>query len=164
MSEDPRLQRAWEDNARLTSALRFIDFHYPSSFMKDGSLPEFCRKVIAEQARFKKTYCSQCGCEFGPGNSGYSHCDDHRHEGVTTPAEDEALEQWKRRAADAAKFIQMIFKLDAKNKEQAERIAIEKRCLKEAWAENVRLGKLLDDERTKNKRLHERQDGIRGRW
>lgn len=28
--------------------------------------------------RFAKTYCSQCGREFGPGDNGYSHC--HQHE------------------------------------------------------------------------------------
>lgn len=28
--------------------------------------------------RFAKTYCSQCGGEFGPGDEGYSHCSDHR--------------------------------------------------------------------------------------
>jgi len=33
--------------------------------------------------RFAKTYCSQCGGEFGPGNSGYSHCEDHRSLGAT---------------------------------------------------------------------------------
>lgn len=27
--------------------------------------------------KFAKTYCSQCGGEFGPGDSGYSHCVDH---------------------------------------------------------------------------------------
>lgn len=27
--------------------------------------------------QFQKTYCSQCGGSFGPGNSGYSHCVDH---------------------------------------------------------------------------------------
>ncbi len=27
--------------------------------------------------KFKVTYCSQCGESFGPGESGYSHCDDH---------------------------------------------------------------------------------------
>jgi hypothetical protein len=27
---------------------------------------------------FAKTYCSQCGGEFGPGESGFSHCSDHR--------------------------------------------------------------------------------------
>ncbi len=28
-------------------------------------------------AKFQKTFCSQCGGEFGPGESGYSHCQDH---------------------------------------------------------------------------------------
>ena len=28
--------------------------------------------------KFKVTYCSQCGGEFGPGNHGYSHCTDHK--------------------------------------------------------------------------------------
>lgn len=27
---------------------------------------------------YEKTSCSQCGAEFGPGDSGYSHCEDHR--------------------------------------------------------------------------------------
>lgn len=27
--------------------------------------------------RFEKTYCSQCGAEFGPGDHGFSHCDEH---------------------------------------------------------------------------------------
>lgn len=28
-------------------------------------------------AQFERTYCSQCGGKFGPGDQGYSHCDDH---------------------------------------------------------------------------------------
>jgi len=27
--------------------------------------------------RFQMTYCSQCGCECGPGDSGFSDCRDH---------------------------------------------------------------------------------------
>jgi hypothetical protein len=27
--------------------------------------------------KFQRTYCSQCGAEFGPGDHGYSHCEDH---------------------------------------------------------------------------------------
>ena len=27
--------------------------------------------------RFAHTYCSQCGCELGPGDAGVSHCSDH---------------------------------------------------------------------------------------
>lgn len=28
--------------------------------------------------RFPTVSCSQCGRSFGPGNSGFSHCDQHR--------------------------------------------------------------------------------------
>ena len=28
--------------------------------------------------RFAETYCSQCGAAFGPGDSGFSHCSQHR--------------------------------------------------------------------------------------
>lgn len=28
--------------------------------------------------KFDKTFCSQCGRSFGPGNSGYSHCNSHK--------------------------------------------------------------------------------------
>lgn len=33
--------------------------------------------LCSPRPRFAKTYCSQCGQEFGPGDSGYSHCDQH---------------------------------------------------------------------------------------
>lgn len=29
-------------------------------------------------SKFEKTFCSQCGKSFGPGDSGYSHCHQHR--------------------------------------------------------------------------------------
>jgi hypothetical protein len=29
------------------------------------------------QPKFTETFCSQCGGQFGPGDSGYSHCDQH---------------------------------------------------------------------------------------
>jgi hypothetical protein len=38
--------------------------------------------------KFQKTYCSQCGGEFGPGDHGYSHCSDHRKDAQ----QDEPLE------------------------------------------------------------------------
>jgi hypothetical protein len=28
--------------------------------------------------KFAKTFCSQCGQEFGPGDHGFSHCSDHQ--------------------------------------------------------------------------------------
>jgi len=27
--------------------------------------------------KFQETFCSQCGGAFGPGDSGFSHCDQH---------------------------------------------------------------------------------------
>lgn len=30
------------------------------------------------EAKFQTTYCSQCGQEFGAGDHGYSHCDNHQ--------------------------------------------------------------------------------------
>lgn len=40
---------------------------------------EMLRAFIIAHYKFPKTYCSQCGQEFGPGDSGYSHCQDHRN-------------------------------------------------------------------------------------
>lgn len=34
--------------------------------------------VQQKKPRFPMTYCSQCGCELGPGDAGVSHCSDHR--------------------------------------------------------------------------------------
>jgi hypothetical protein len=39
---------------------------------------EFNRKP--KEFKFQKVYCSQCGSEFGPRDSGYSHCKDHRND------------------------------------------------------------------------------------
>lgn len=49
--------------------------------------PDNCSKCGREQQyshwapRFEKTYCSQCGGTFGPGEQGYSHCEDHPPQG-----------------------------------------------------------------------------------
>lgn len=34
-----------------------------------------------KKPRFENTSCSQCGQEFGPGDSGFSHCSSHRNRG-----------------------------------------------------------------------------------
>ena len=36
-----------------------------------------CSRLDKLKPRFKETWCSQCGKEFGPGNHGYSHCENH---------------------------------------------------------------------------------------
>lgn len=41
------------------------------------ALRDFLNKHLATKPRFEKTLCSQCGGEFGPGDSGFSHCDQH---------------------------------------------------------------------------------------
>lgn len=29
--------------------------------------------------KYPETFCSQCGGEFGPGNEGFSHCENYKH-------------------------------------------------------------------------------------
>ena len=31
------------------------------------------------ETRFKNVGCSQCGEDFGPGDHGFSHCENHKH-------------------------------------------------------------------------------------
>lgn len=52
------------------------------NLMKRGSTFLEALSVVADEAatrqvKFKQTFCSQCGKEFGPANHGYSHCTDH---------------------------------------------------------------------------------------
>lgn len=43
-----------------------------------NGLLELTHKVEESmEPRYKEVYCSQCGKEFGPGDCGYSHCEDH---------------------------------------------------------------------------------------
>lgn len=43
--------------------------------------------------RFPMTYCSQCGGEFGPGNEGFSRCNQHGTEYVKSDVDADALIQ-----------------------------------------------------------------------
>lgn len=47
-----------------------------------AALQDLLAERDAPMSKFVKTYCSQCGGEFGPGDSGYSHCSDHWSPGV----------------------------------------------------------------------------------
>lgn len=47
------------------------EFYQPSHWMPMPDLPK-------KPFRFDKTYCSQCGKTFGPGNHGFSHCENHK--------------------------------------------------------------------------------------
>lgn len=37
-----------------------------------------CNDLAKAESRYQETFCSQCGAEFGPGDTGYSHCSQHR--------------------------------------------------------------------------------------
>lgn len=43
-----------------------------------AALEELRYRPDQHAPRFPMTYCSQCGAEQGPGDSGVSHCEDHR--------------------------------------------------------------------------------------
>lgn len=49
---------------------------------------DFACDPIERAPRFAKVYCSQCGGEFGPRDSGFSHCEDHKF--TTSQAEERA--------------------------------------------------------------------------
>jgi hypothetical protein len=69
-----------------------------------------------KKPQFDKVYCSQCGGEFGPRDSGYSHCSDHRREATikhTATVETIARETVKRWERDQVYLEQAI--IDALN-------------------------------------------------
>lgn len=45
------------------------------------------------KARFANVICSNCGRAFGPGDSGFSHCQSHRHLRALSWNEERAIEQ-----------------------------------------------------------------------
>jgi hypothetical protein len=38
---------------------------------------------VSKSPKFAEIFCSQCGGKFGPGDSGYSHCDQHLSPGIS---------------------------------------------------------------------------------
>jgi hypothetical protein len=45
----------------------------------DMACKEIAKAVAkSDKPKFEETFCSSCGRSFGPGNYGYSHCEDHR--------------------------------------------------------------------------------------
>jgi hypothetical protein len=38
----------------------------------------WCKGTGECEPKFAHTYCSQCGGEFGPGDHGFSHCENHQ--------------------------------------------------------------------------------------
>jgi hypothetical protein len=67
------------------------------------ALPKSLVSATAERTyKFQNVSCSQCGGEFGPGDSGFSHCSSHdgRAEGWSAEELDQAME-WLREQVEA---------------------------------------------------------------
>ena len=49
----------------------------------EANQPDVFRRGIWDtlipQYKFEQVSCSQCGGEFGPGDHGFSHCENHKH-------------------------------------------------------------------------------------
>jgi hypothetical protein len=44
---------------------------------ENKSMSDRLYRIAIGLPQYEKTYCSQCGGEFGPGNHGFSHCSNH---------------------------------------------------------------------------------------
>jgi len=75
--------------------------------------------------KFPATYCSQCGGEFGPGESGYSHCHDHGLTEADRIESDMAIHRYKQSGGPARDHQDRAVKLELQ------------------WSEAARLGGML---------------------
>lgn len=74
-----RLAEAEMQNKRMRYALQSIADDVYDPWTNGAQAQHIAISALAPSTpRFAKTFCSQCGGEFGPGDSGYSHCEDHR--------------------------------------------------------------------------------------
>ncbi len=73
-----------------------------------------CSRLVANVPRFAVTYCSQCGGEFGPGHSGFSHCSDHADRPEVVPCKECFGKGWNQgwRAVDGHHDGGEVFHLD----------------------------------------------------
>jgi hypothetical protein len=121
----PKLVKAASEDYR-NGALADNTQRVDADFTSRASAPE-----ASASPKFSKTFCSQCGQEFGPGDHGFSHCSEHQgkvigQSGILTP-EDRPFPDKLR---SAAQFLRDCHdNLDAR---EAEVIA---RNLEEAAAE-----------------------------
>ena len=76
------------------------------------------------EAKFENVSCSQCGKEFGPGDSGYSHCSDHKGK---TPVDESTELDEKSTSEKQARFMAAA----AHNPDFAKKAGIEQGVAKE---------------------------------
>jgi hypothetical protein len=74
-----RLAEAETQNKRMRYALQSIADEVYDPWTNGAQAQRIALSALEPTTpRFAETFCSQCGGEFGPGDSGYSHCSDHR--------------------------------------------------------------------------------------
>lgn len=68
-----------ESDAKDAARYRWLRKYNVDSFMACGSLDQLDAVIDAQMTvRFANVSCSQCGQDFGPGDHGFSHCENHR--------------------------------------------------------------------------------------
>lgn len=87
--EHSRFGRIWRCNGdgvkQLGDAGDYVDSgwaDFPADWLRKlppeaGPMARSERTESAPAAKFERTACSCCGLGFGPGDSGFSHCDQH---------------------------------------------------------------------------------------
>lgn len=73
-----------ERQANFERALEQFAEWVASEFQLPPTMPASCAEILArvrerQAPRFAETFCSSCGRGFGPGDHGFSHCDNHAH-------------------------------------------------------------------------------------
>lgn len=71
----------------ILNSVAELDLEYLRELVKRWGgiqLAEQLRKIVTAETerrqhepRYRRVWCSQCGGQFGPANSGYSHCENH---------------------------------------------------------------------------------------
>ena len=68
------------DKANCEVAARTGDFlKYKIMGWREGGQNPVVTPTKPPAYKYPETFCSQCGGEFGPGNEGFSHCENHKH-------------------------------------------------------------------------------------
>lgn len=65
-------------NREKSLALELFDAHPDLQTAMREIAKGFLWTLSSDRPRFEEVTCSQCGGAFGPGDNGFSHCEDHR--------------------------------------------------------------------------------------
>lgn len=78
----PIIHGLGDNDATPEAEMRIVWWESRGQFTSDRDLGNevftHWMPLPAEPFKFKETFCSNCGGKFGPGNHGFSHCENHR--------------------------------------------------------------------------------------